>query len=297
MWAGIGLVCLIAVTIAVTRLKPAAPEVERSTVWTDTVKRGPMVRQVRGLGTLVVAARTDYRRLRLLAPPLLVVAGLLCAFVAVAAPPVNGARRWLAFGSLTFQPSELAKVAVAIWLSAHLAHTKPPRTLKELAKPEVTRDAVVPNALWSAALVAYARCFGRGRRSGLAAEDVRTLPLEGEVIKYHRWVLAERDKLTTHSTDPFETARIGAALSSPGQAERRVEGIVVLTASHVLVDDTGVRQLGGLASELARQTAGKAQRQQDIVLADAQQLGLDRLYELPPLRTGPPAGEGAGDGP
>ena len=107
----------------------------------------------------------------------------------------------------------------------------------------------------------------------------------------------ERDKLTTHSTDPFETARIGAALSSPGQAERRVEGIVVLTASHVLVDDTGVRQLGGLASELARQTAGKAQRQQDIVLADAQQLGLDRLYELPPLRTGPPAGEGAGDGP
>jgi HlyD family secretion protein len=37
----------------VLRLKPAAPSVERSTVWTDTVKRGPMVRQVRGLGTLV----------------------------------------------------------------------------------------------------------------------------------------------------------------------------------------------------------------------------------------------------
>jgi HlyD family secretion protein len=53
MWAGIGLVCLIAVTIAVTRLKPAAPEVERSTVWTDTVKRGPMLRQVRGIGSLI----------------------------------------------------------------------------------------------------------------------------------------------------------------------------------------------------------------------------------------------------
>ncbi|MGO9166815.1 MAG: RND transporter, partial [Candidatus Sulfotelmatobacter sp.] len=35
------------------RLKPAAPEVERSTVWTDTVKRGPMLRQVRGLGSLI----------------------------------------------------------------------------------------------------------------------------------------------------------------------------------------------------------------------------------------------------
>ena len=35
------------------RLKPAAPNVDRSAVWTDTVKRGPLVRQVRGLGTLV----------------------------------------------------------------------------------------------------------------------------------------------------------------------------------------------------------------------------------------------------
>jgi HlyD family secretion protein len=39
--------------IAVARLKPAAPSVERSTVWPDTVKRGPLIRQVRGLGTLV----------------------------------------------------------------------------------------------------------------------------------------------------------------------------------------------------------------------------------------------------
>src|SRR5215475_8075811 len=48
----IGSVCLAAATFGVSRLKPAAPEVERSTVWTDTVKRGPMLRQVRGLGSL-----------------------------------------------------------------------------------------------------------------------------------------------------------------------------------------------------------------------------------------------------
>jgi len=53
IWAAIGLVCLSAVTVGVSRLKPAAPEVERSTVWTDTVKRGPMLRQVRGLGSLI----------------------------------------------------------------------------------------------------------------------------------------------------------------------------------------------------------------------------------------------------
>src|ERR1051325_6582598 len=58
---------LIVVTFLLALLKPAVPSIERSTVWIDTVKRGPMVRQVRGLGTLVpvdirwVAANTDGR--------------------------------------------------------------------------------------------------------------------------------------------------------------------------------------------------------------------------------------------
>jgi multidrug efflux pump subunit AcrA (membrane-fusion protein) len=52
-WGMAGLVCLGGVTVGVSRLKPAAPEVERSTIWTDTVKRGPMLRQVRGLGSLI----------------------------------------------------------------------------------------------------------------------------------------------------------------------------------------------------------------------------------------------------
>ena len=53
--------------LLLARLKPAAPNVERGLVWIDTVKRGPMVRQVRGLGTLVpeeirwLAARTSGR--------------------------------------------------------------------------------------------------------------------------------------------------------------------------------------------------------------------------------------------
>ncbi len=48
---GVGVVAAMA--IAVSRLKPAAPSVERGTVWTDIVRRGPMVRQVRGPGSLV----------------------------------------------------------------------------------------------------------------------------------------------------------------------------------------------------------------------------------------------------
>ena len=43
----------VLVTVGLAQLKPAAPTVERGTVWKDTVKRGPMLRQVRGPGTLV----------------------------------------------------------------------------------------------------------------------------------------------------------------------------------------------------------------------------------------------------
>ena len=51
--ATIAILAVAGVSFALSTLRPAAPTVERATVWVDTVKRGPMVRQVRGLGTLV----------------------------------------------------------------------------------------------------------------------------------------------------------------------------------------------------------------------------------------------------
>lgn len=53
IWTVVAVVALSTVTYLLSRLKPAAPSVERATVWVDSVKRGPMVRNVRGLGTLV----------------------------------------------------------------------------------------------------------------------------------------------------------------------------------------------------------------------------------------------------
>ena len=165
------------------------------------------------------------------------------------------------------------------------------RLLTELAQPEEERDQLMPLALWSSAVLAYGRCFSKGRRFALATEDVKELPLQGAVMKFHEWVLSERDKLAARAANPAEGARVGAALSPPGQKDRRVEGIVIFASSHEVVNDTGVRQLGGLASELAKQTAEKAQEQQDVVLKDAQQLNLDSLYKLPVIGTWPPGDE------
>jgi HlyD family secretion protein len=52
-WIGVGVAAVVLLTLGVSRLKPAAPTVERATVVIDTVRRGEMVREVHGLGTLV----------------------------------------------------------------------------------------------------------------------------------------------------------------------------------------------------------------------------------------------------
>ncbi|HUJ39948.1 MAG TPA: HlyD family efflux transporter periplasmic adaptor subunit [Candidatus Acidoferrales bacterium] len=67
IYGGVVVVAVVAVSVGLRQLKPAAPSVDKSTIWVDTVKRGPMVRQVRGLGTLVpedirwIPAQTDVR--------------------------------------------------------------------------------------------------------------------------------------------------------------------------------------------------------------------------------------------
>jgi HlyD family secretion protein len=64
---GVAVLFIGGVSFGLTRLRPAAPAVDRATVWSDEVKRGPMLRDVRGLGTLVpedirwIPAQTDSR--------------------------------------------------------------------------------------------------------------------------------------------------------------------------------------------------------------------------------------------
>jgi cell division protein FtsW len=88
-----------------------------------------------GVSLMVLASRFDNRKLRNLAPPLVLVALALCAAVLVVAPEINGAKRWLTAGPLTFQPSELAKLALLLFAAAYLSRNGAPQTLGELWKP------------------------------------------------------------------------------------------------------------------------------------------------------------------
>jgi cell division protein FtsW len=88
-----------------------------------------------GVVLMMLASRFDYRRLRLLAPALVLTALAGCLAVLAIGARINGARRWIELGPATFQPSELAKLALAVWAASYLCRRPAPRTLRELWRP------------------------------------------------------------------------------------------------------------------------------------------------------------------
>jgi cell division protein FtsW len=94
-----------------------------------------LIYSIVGLILLLVISRLELDRIRALAPTLVVTALFLCLAVLAVGTRVNGSRRWIAVGPLVFQPSELAKLALVVWTAAYLSRRRPPRTMKELARP------------------------------------------------------------------------------------------------------------------------------------------------------------------
>ena len=76
-----------------------------------------------GAAAMIYFMRLDYRQLRYLAAPMMIVAllGLMAVLIPGVGVERNGARRWLELGPITFQPSEFAKLAIIIYIAAWLA--------------------------------------------------------------------------------------------------------------------------------------------------------------------------------
>jgi cell division protein FtsW len=88
-----------------------------------------------GLALMFVFARFPFAALRGFAPALVAASLFLLVAVLALGAAVNGARRWITFGPVVFQPSEFAKLAIAVWAAAYLARRRPPQTLKEIWRP------------------------------------------------------------------------------------------------------------------------------------------------------------------
>lgn len=90
---------------------------------------------VAGVILLVLLSRIDLRGVKNLAGPLLAVALFLLVAVLLVGTAVNGAKRWFILGPISVQPSELAKLAVAIWVAAFLARRPAPTSLGAIVRP------------------------------------------------------------------------------------------------------------------------------------------------------------------
>jgi cell division protein FtsW len=95
-----------------------------------------------GIVAMIALQRWDYRRLRFVSPVLVLASlGLLVA-VLIVGPAINGARRWISFGPAVFQPSELAKLALAVWAASYLSRKPAPRDLRQLWRPVGALSAI-----------------------------------------------------------------------------------------------------------------------------------------------------------
>jgi hypothetical protein len=164
------------------------------------------------------------------------------------------------------------------------------RLLSVLQAP--SNDAVLVEALWSAALVRYARSFTTGKRQTLNPSLVAHLP--GDPMSDHIYYKNQRDKFIAHSVNPFEQSVVGLVLSPPDSETRQVLGVADLVLRQISDDKQIIRQLGTLANEMRKQIESQIDDGKKKLLMSAKQEQMDDLYRLEPMELAPPSPEKAG---
>jgi hypothetical protein len=151
-----------------------------------------------------------------------------------------------------------------------------------------TKDLLLIRALWTAALVTYARCFASGVRFGLTPDLFDHF--EGEPRKVHQYYLDLRNKHVAHSVNPYEQIVVGAVLSPPDSTIRNVEGIATLVGTNVSESVESVEQFRTLARTALKHMSNTGKALSDKVLEEAKALPIDALYKrATPRVTVPPS--------
>jgi hypothetical protein len=157
------------------------------------------------------------------------------------------------------------------------------RLLRELARGD-QQDPVVVEALWAAALNAYARSFRPGDHTenltaNLTVDDLAETGLQGELVAWHEMLGTARRFLVSKAANPREAFSVGVSLAAGGPAE----GIVVTSVPHPQVDEATVRQTGRIAFELGQLVDRRIQDKQKALFTEVQELSAERLNQLEPL--------------
>ena len=149
--------------------------------------------------------------------------------------------------------------------------------------PQVEVRETLARALWSSAVVAYARCFNGGMRRGLTEKDVGSVPRGDEAVEFHRKILALRSKHIAHSVNPSEFIKIGVMVGTLGPNEEGVTGLVSLFSSEWEAHPDTVDGLRRLANLLLDVVMRSANEHGPALFAAAKEAGLDEVRTWPEL--------------
>ncbi len=147
---------------------------------------------------------------------------------------------------------------------------------------KVSSDPAVVEALWTGALVGYARCFS-GRLGVLTDQDVQSLDLGEQTMTFHSAVKKLRDHYASRHVNPRETITVGVALKTDGAPH----GVAVTSIPNPSVDAAAVRLLGRIAYGLSGTVDARMQQAQGAVLAAATAMPLAELRRLPQYQVTP----------
>lgn len=178
---------------------------------------------------------------------------------------------------------EAAELAALATVSDDVQHVLAccERLMTALAPPRLgpaggDPDAALVEALWTSALLAYARVFAH-RAGVLTTADLDALGLPGDVKGFSDLLLRLREQYGSADANPRESCSVGVVEGDDG----RPVGVAVLAAPLPLVDAEAAQQLGRLAFALNSRVDERMQEVQARVLARARELTPEELAALP----------------
>jgi hypothetical protein len=141
-------------------------------------------------------------------------------------------------------------------------------------------DDVLVEAVWTTALLSYARCFSAGAGgTALTEDDITTAQAHGDALQWHKVLLQLRDHYADPAVNPRERYSVGVAQDPTGAPS----GVAITSVRQPLVDDLTVRQTGAMAYALSALVDERITAQQEKVFAevkDTPKSTLDKLTEI-----------------
>lgn len=142
-------------------------------------------------------------------------------------------------------------------------------------------DAVAQHAYWSAALVAYARCWETGVRTSLDPSMLEQLDPRRRSL--HKLAMDLRNKHVAHSVNSFEEVAVGLIRAPAGHPHAgEVAGVAAIRGNATL-DAEGTKRLAALAIQLLEQLRQRRAELQDEILVEGRKLTMAELDAMPRL--------------